>query len=62
MEQSIIAARFLVHRSPAELKPDSDEHWEVPKGTIDVWWRGMQNGALMLLLAAPAAPESRMAS
>ena len=51
MEQSIIAARFLVHRSPAELKLDSDEHWEVPEGTIDVWWRGMQNGALMLLSA-----------
>ncbi len=25
--------------------------WEVPEGTIDVWWRGMANGALMLLLA-----------
>jgi amino acid transporter len=25
--------------------------WEVPSGTIDVWWRGKENGALMLLLA-----------
>ena len=25
--------------------------WAVPRGTIDVWWRGEQNGALMLLLA-----------
>ena len=25
--------------------------WEVPAGTIDVWWRGMKNGTLMLLLA-----------
>ena len=28
-----------------------DDLWKVPDGTIDVWWRGMQNGALMLLLA-----------
>jgi Solute carrier family 12 len=28
-----------------------DEAWNAPKGTIDVWWRGMENGALMLLLA-----------
>ena len=25
--------------------------WAVPRGTIDVWWRGEQNGTLMLLLA-----------
>ncbi len=25
--------------------------WAVPKGTIDIWWRGERNGALMLLLA-----------
>lgn len=51
MGQSIIAARFLAHRGPEVDKPDSDELWDVPEGSIDVWWRGMQNGALMLLLA-----------
>ena len=25
--------------------------WEVPEGTVDVWWRGKANGPLMLLLA-----------
>lgn len=25
--------------------------WDVPTGTIDVWWRGHKNGELMLLLA-----------
>lgn len=28
-----------------------DDPWDVPDGTIDVWWRGMTNGGLMLLLA-----------
>ena len=27
------------------------ERWVPPQGTIDVWWRGRQNGSLMLLLA-----------
>lgn len=25
--------------------------WEIPRGTIDVWWRGRANGELMVLLA-----------
>lgn len=25
--------------------------WRAPRGRIDVWWRGKQNGPLMLLLA-----------
>ncbi len=50
--QSVLAARFLDHRHADDHKPsDVNEHWEVPTGTIDVWWRGMENGALMLLLA-----------
>lgn len=28
-----------------------EDPWAVPRGTIDVWWRGARNGALMLLLA-----------
>ncbi len=40
--RSIVAARILDEPSDA---------WEVPEGTIDVWWRGHQNGELMLLLA-----------
>ncbi len=54
MNRSILAMRFLVHREgDAEADEDSavDEHWRVPDGTIDVWWRGMENGALMMLLA-----------
>ncbi len=52
MKRSVLAARFLVHRE-VELDDSGDvsEHWNVPQGTIDVWWRGMKNGELMLLLA-----------
>jgi len=28
-----------------------EDPWEAPMGTIDVWWRGKDNGPLMLLLA-----------
>ncbi len=52
MGQSVLAARFLEHRNADESKPTTvDQHWLVPSGTIDVWWRGMKNGALMMLLA-----------
>ncbi|GIW97912.1 MAG: Na-K-Cl cotransporter [Pirellulaceae bacterium] len=48
--KSVLAARFLFARD--EDGPDSvAEHWIAPKGTIDVWWRGKTNGALMLTLA-----------
>jgi hypothetical protein len=53
-KRSILAARFLSHREdPVEgdAGTNIDEHWDVPTGTIDVWWRGMENGELMLLLA-----------
>ncbi len=42
LQRSIIAVRF---------KDDPDDPWIAPAGTIDVWWRGRQNGSLMLLLA-----------
>ena len=42
LECSIVALRF-----PEE----PDDPWHAPRGTIDVWWRGQGNGALMLLLA-----------
>jgi amino acid transporter len=42
LQRSIIAVRF---------KDDPDDPWIAPPGTIDVWWRGRQNGSLMLLLA-----------
>lgn len=32
------------------VDPEADPH-EVPKGPVDVWWRGKKNGALMVLLA-----------
>ncbi|TWU54581.1 Amino acid permease [Rubripirellula tenax] len=54
MNRSILAMRFLSYRSEdpdADDGSDVDEHWKIPTGTIDVWWRGMENGALMMLLA-----------
>ena len=54
MNRSILAMRFLAHRQEdldSEDVSDVEEHWNVPPGTIDVWWRGMENGALMMLLA-----------
>lgn len=30
-------------------QPKND--WDVPRGTVDVWWRGRANGELMVLLA-----------
>ena len=54
MNRSILAARFTSHRKDDDDEQeisDLDDHWKVPQGTIDVWWRGMDNGALMLLLA-----------
>ena len=42
LECSIVTLRF--HQEP-------DDPWHAPLGTIDVWWRGKGNGALMLLLA-----------
>lgn len=52
MGQSVLAARFLDYRkTTADATTSVSEHWEVPSGTIDVWWRGMENGALMMLLA-----------
>lgn len=44
LERSIVAMRF----NDSALEADSRY---VPHGTIDVWWRGHQNGELMLLLA-----------
>ena len=54
-KRSILAARFLSHREDEDGEKTAiiriAEHWEVPSGTIDVWWRGLDNGELMLLLA-----------
>jgi amino acid transporter len=30
---------------------EPEDPWEVPQGTVDVWWRGKANGPLMLLIA-----------
>ncbi|MDA7926099.1 amino acid permease [Mariniblastus sp.] len=55
LERSVIAMRF---NEPAlELDPRT-----VPLGTIDVWWRGNQNGELMLLLAHLLAQNQRWRS
>ncbi len=50
--RSVLAARFLSYRNESDGDTSSvAEHWTVPRGTIDVWWRGVGNGELMLLLA-----------
>ncbi len=47
LKRSVLAMRLS---GPKELDEESDP-WEVPPGSIDVWWRGAKNGDLMLLLA-----------
>ncbi len=42
LKRSIVAVRFV---------PEPEDPWQAAPGTIDVWWRGHQNGDLMLLLA-----------
>ena len=52
--RSFVAARFLEFRDADERTVDKTAAVlpaRVPPGTIDVWWRGMRNGPLMLLLA-----------
>lgn len=44
LRRSIVAIRTVAEQ-------DEEDPWEVPEGTIDVWWRGKDNGPLMLLLA-----------
>lgn len=57
MGRSLVAARFLEYREEVSSDPESNDDESVsdavvvPDGTIDVWWRGMKNGSLMLLLA-----------
>ena len=46
LERSTILLRFS-----AEAMEADTEMTATPLGTIDVWWRGSQNGELMLLLA-----------
>lgn len=42
-----------LRRSVVVLKTERqvEDPWVAPRGTIDVWWRGQDNGPLMLLLA-----------
>lgn len=54
LKRSILAARFLAIRESDSESGNAGPPpgpWDVPEGTIDVWWRGKQNGPLMLLLA-----------
>jgi len=54
LRRSVIAARLLETEVAAEDEPtaaDTEAAWEVPVGSIDVWWRGRKNGPLMMLLA-----------
>jgi len=39
-------------RSNIIIRSESvEDPWRVPSGTIDVWWRGKENGHMMMLLA-----------
>lgn len=51
LQRSMIAVRFLEYREEVEEGEEEVDPWDVPVGSIDVWWRGKQNGGLMLLLA-----------
>lgn len=54
LDRSIVAVRFREGALPEESEEavvDGDAAWDVEGETVDVWWRGMQNGELMLLLA-----------
>ena len=45
LERSVLALRLPSANNKEKILQDA------PQGTIDVWWRGMKNGELMLLLA-----------
>lgn len=68
MGRSIICARFIEYRDATRGEITEEEQrdlaWRVLPGSIDVWWRGMDNGALMLLLAhlLHTCPEWRQSS
>lgn len=56
--RSMICARLLLDEEVSDGQHATEdreamlaEAWEIPNGTIDVWWRGKKNGALMMLLA-----------
>ncbi|RMF43152.1 MAG: amino acid permease, partial [Planctomycetota bacterium] len=49
--KSVLAARFAAALEDDRDIGSVDEHWRTPEGTIDIWWRGLENGALMLTLA-----------
>ena len=58
LNRSMICARLQIPEEVTDGQYDTedreamlDEAWEIPEGTIDVWWRGKKNGALMMLLA-----------
>ncbi len=50
---AMVRAVHRLQRSVGLLRvvEDGSDPWVPPSGPIDVWWRGHQNGALMLLLA-----------
>ena len=58
LRRSVVSARLLSDKGGEEIEQAGDdrtaalnEAWIAPQGTIDVWWRGKDNGALMMLLA-----------
>jgi len=50
---AILRVVAALGRSIVAIRTSEEEEdpWEIPPGTVDVWWRGKSNGPLMLLLA-----------
>ncbi len=46
-----IAAALKRSLVVAKVDREIEDLWQTPPGTIDVWWRGRDNGHLMLILA-----------
>ena len=51
MGRSILISRFNESEADDDTAQPVEQPSTTPQGTIDVWWRGKQNGELMLLLA-----------
>ncbi len=50
---SLLRTLLALNRSIVILRCEEEDQdpWIAPPGSVDVWWRGKKNGALMLLLA-----------
>lgn len=47
----MLSTKESYDRAPSDSSAHGSEPRDVPGGTIDVWWRGKENGPLMIMLA-----------